>query len=228
MSFIVNAAPIDFNNEEDSSLLNETENGTNPNAVLRKKIMKNKTIKRNNNNNNEFNEENTKRVESIMKALHSRKNHNQSLGNFPKTESAKLINQDMYSDSQNELYPEYNSTLLEKPDTIKQKSCKNNVENVENVDSDVNIEGYHNMNGNNNTSDYVSQYLPYYNNVANSNKIMNENEIYKKLDYLIHLVEEMKDEKTSNVTEELVLYSFLGVFIIFVVDSFARAGKYAR
>ena len=38
----------------------------------------------------------------------------------------------------------------------------------------------------------------------------------------------IKDEKTNNVTEELVLYLFLGVFTIFVVDSFARAGKYTR
>ncbi len=28
--------------------------------------------------------------------------------------------------------------------------------------------------------------------------------------------------------EELVLYTFLGVFVIFVVDSFARVGKYVR
>ena len=34
--------------------------------------------------------------------------------------------------------------------------------------------------------------------------------------------------KSQNVTEELVLYLFLGVFVIFVVDSFARAGKYTR
>ena len=43
----------------------------------------------------------------------------------------------------------------------------------------------------------------------------------KKLNYMIHLLEETKEEKTSNVTEELVLYMFLGVFVIFVVDSFA-------
>jgi hypothetical protein len=41
-------------------------------------------------------------------------------------------------------------------------------------------------------------------------------------------MEENKDEKTENITEELVLYLFLGVFVIFVVDSFARAGKYTR
>ena len=40
--------------------------------------------------------------------------------------------------------------------------------------------------------------------------------------------EEQQDEKTENVTEELILYLFLGVFVIFVVDSFARAGKYTR
>jgi nitrate reductase NapE component len=45
---------------------------------------------------------------------------------------------------------------------------------------------------------------------------------------MIHLLEEQQDEKTDNVTEELVLYLFLGVFVIFVVDSFARVGKYKR
>ena len=42
------------------------------------------------------------------------------------------------------------------------------------------------------------------------------------------MIEEQKDEKTGHVTEELVLYSFLGVFVIYVVDSFARVGKYVR
>ena len=49
-----------------------------------------------------------------------------------------------------------------------------------------------------------------------------------KLNYMINLLEEQQDEKTNNVTEEVVLYSFLGIFIIFIVDSFARAGKYVR
>jgi hypothetical protein len=50
----------------------------------------------------------------------------------------------------------------------------------------------------------------------------------KKLNYMIHLLEQKQDEKTNNVTEEVVLYSFLGIFIIFVVDSFARVNKYTR
>jgi len=52
--------------------------------------------------------------------------------------------------------------------------------------------------------------------------------LMQKLNYMIHLLEEQQDEKTNNVTEEVVLYSFLGIFIIFVCDSFARAGKYVR
>ena len=52
--------------------------------------------------------------------------------------------------------------------------------------------------------------------------------LLNKLNYIINLLEEQQDEKTNNVTEEVVLYSFLGVFIIFVVDSFARVGKYIR
>ena len=56
----------------------------------------------------------------------------------------------------------------------------------------------------------------------------NEDNLMKKLNYMIHLLEEQQDQKTENVTEELVLYSFLGIFVIFVVDGFARAGKYTR
>ena len=45
---------------------------------------------------------------------------------------------------------------------------------------------------------------------------------------IIYLLEEQQDENTGHITEELILYSFLGVFIIFIVDSFARVGKYVR
>jgi hypothetical protein len=52
--------------------------------------------------------------------------------------------------------------------------------------------------------------------------------LLNKLNYMINLLEEKQDEKTNNVTEEVVLYSFLGIFIIFVVDSFTRVGRYTR
>ena len=56
----------------------------------------------------------------------------------------------------------------------------------------------------------------------------NNNQLISKLDYIIHLLEEQHNEKTNHITEELILYLFLGIFIIFVLDSFAKASKYVR
>ena len=52
--------------------------------------------------------------------------------------------------------------------------------------------------------------------------------LIEKLNYMIHLLEEQHDERTHSVTEEVILYLFLGIFIIFIVDSFCRIGKYTR
>ena len=75
--------------------------------------------------------------------------------------------------------------------------------------------------------DYYRANVPYYTQMSQS-PISNKDELMKKLEKILLLLEEQQDEKTGHVTEELILYSFLGVFIIFVVDSFARAGKYVR
>ena len=72
---------------------------------------------------------------------------------------------------------------------------------------------------------------PYYSSmgIAKSNGGGEDNgALFQKLNYMTHILEDIQMEKTSNVTEELILYSFLGVFIIFIVDSFARVGKYTR
>lgn len=71
--------------------------------------------------------------------------------------------------------------------------------------------------------------IPYFTGMSNSGfSGNNDKTLLEKLNYVIHLLEEEKDEKTNNVGEEVVLYCFLGVFVIFVVDSFARVGKYVR
>ena len=75
----------------------------------------------------------------------------------------------------------------------------------------------------------ASQYLPSVFQASNTgDDIENKDAMMQKLDRIISLLEDQHDEKTGHVTEELVLYCFLGVFIIFIVDSFARAGKYVR
>jgi hypothetical protein len=67
-----------------------------------------------------------------------------------------------------------------------------------------------------------------YNNNNNTNVNTSQDILLQKINYMINLLEEQQDEKTNNVTEEVVLYCFLGVFIIFIVDSFAKVGKYVR
>ena len=55
-----------------------------------------------------------------------------------------------------------------------------------------------------------------------------EQELLEKLNYMIFLLEEQRDERTGHVTEELILYLFLGIFTIFVLDTFVKTGKYSR
>jgi len=85
--------------------------------------------------------------------------------------------------------------------------------------------------GNVDAATYYKQYVPYYTNTnANNEQSVSGNSgiLLEKLNYMIHMLEEQQEGKTETVTEELILYLFLGVFVIFTVDSFARAGKYTR
>ena len=113
------------------------------------------------------------------------------------------------------------------------------------VDNSVGtVEGFNNLQGGNhgyigstnnlgvNTytgpSNYVGPFkekVPYYTQMS---QVGNKDQLLEKLNYMIHLLEEQQDQKAGSVMEELILYSFLGVFIIYIVDSFARSGKYTR
>ena len=73
----------------------------------------------------------------------------------------------------------------------------------------------------------TNQTKPYYANMGIGNNTT-DSKLLDKINYMIHLLEEQQHEKTNNITEEFLLYTFLGVFIIYVVDSFARSGKYIR
>jgi len=77
---------------------------------------------------------------------------------------------------------------------------------------------------------YYQQYAPYNNPIASNDTAadVSKDEILQKMNHIIQMLEDQQDEKTGSVTEELILYCFLGVFVIFIVDSFARAGKYVR
>ena len=75
--------------------------------------------------------------------------------------------------------------------------------------------------------DYYKANVPYYTQMS-STSFTNKDDLINKLDKILALIEEGRDEKTGHVTEEIILYSFIGVFMIFIIDSFARAGKYVR
>jgi hypothetical protein len=84
-------------------------------------------------------------------------------------------------------------------------------------------------------SKYYEQFVPYAESLANqlaggggggTNNLSGTNAaLIEKLNYIIHMLEEKKDEKTGHVIEELVLYCFLGIFIIFIVDTFTQAAS---
>ena len=56
----------------------------------------------------------------------------------------------------------------------------------------------------------------------------NNNELLSKLNYIIQMFEEQQEIKTNQKNEEVVLYCFLGIFVIYVLDSFVYIGQYKR
>jgi len=114
--------------------------------------------------------------------------------------------------------------LTKQPDKI----TENDNSGSEN-DNPVSDSDYNNLDDYAANEKYYNQYIPYYSEAQNQPKVLdNKDKLFEKLNYVIHLLEDEKDSKTNNVTEELVLYMFLGVFVIFIVDSFARVSKYKR
>ena len=152
----------------------------------------------------------------------------------PRAEVSSKTPQQQQQQQPNEVTVDY-----EKPTQINIK--KENNDAVQNIATAVNPRQYPMpLDGQNDfaslpktyASDYYKQYVPYFNSrPENSNNYSMPNtkdQLLEKLNYMIHLLEEQKDEKTGHVMEEVILYSFLGVFIIFIVDSFSRGGKYTR
>ena len=74
---------------------------------------------------------------------------------------------------------------------------------------------------------YSNEYYKNLNSQQTSNQ-RNQDDLLEKLNYMIHLLEHEKQQKSENTAEELILYLFLGIFIIYILDSFAKIGKYVR
>lgn len=248
MSFAINAAPI--NNESNLNLLGET-------IIDQKKTQYHKTQKKNVNfNSAKVNAvlENLQNMEDSDSDDNELGNFQplsppQSMG-VENTKSKDSIN----PNTNNMPIPPSPPSQTENPlpNNTSQSTSISNLENVNGKTDEVDIQSLKDnfMNKNavkeyfsniipnyNSKPNYNNNNIPYYNYQQNyhdnnnntSNSMLEQNDvILKKLNYMINLLEEQQDEKTSNVTEEIILYSFLGIFMIFIVDSFARVGKYTR
>ena len=145
-------------------------------------------------------------ITEIKKEKKGKFKKNQTYKNYPKKKVLNFLDEMESGDKLENFEPEKNN---------QEKKISNHLENPVQ------------MGNNMDAASYYKQYVPYYRTPDNTESSKNTS-LIEKLNYMIHLLEEQQDEKTATVTEELILYLFLGVFVIFAVDSFARAGKYTR
>jgi len=215
MSLAMFAAPFD---EEPSQVYMN-----NDSSIQKKKMTK--TLKKyppiNRNNAMEDNIQQKvdyQKVNQVMRAMSNLPSNDDSMGDFnppPPPQSSgvqsTIMRENMSTIDEPEMsMPHVNANVPYQSTQSNALFSSNN--------SILNIPNYENMY--NNTP---------YNTPSNLTTVKNEqNVLIDKLNYMIHLLEEQQDERTGNVMEELILYSFLGVFIIFIVDSFCQIGKYTR
>lgn len=55
-----------------------------------------------------------------------------------------------------------------------------------------------------------------------------DSDLAYKMDKLMEMMQEQSEIRTTKKNEEIVLYCFLGIFTIYILDSFASIGKYSR
>lgn len=178
------------------------------NYIQQKREAKNKTFKRRDTNSN---------VEAMIQRLH-KNNGSHDNDNGDNSELSDF----------NPISPPHSESVtktIERQTNMQQLQNKN--QQLSGLSNNSIYETFEQRGINSSAADYYQQYIPtYYNKMSESTG--GSKELLDKLNYMIHLLEEQQEEKTGHVTEEIILYSFLGVFLIFIVDSFARAGKYMR
>jgi len=191
-----------------ASPYNESDNNNNigNNVIEEKRRYRNRTLK------NKSKPSNPK-VDAMMKQIYNEENDEDgTMGDFQPLgppESASMVNNDRGLDKQPRANYDYETIVKDQTETS-------------------NIDTY---NQDDSTPNYNQQYaFPSSYQGANmyNNGAIDQDELMRKMNYIIYMLEQQKNEKTDNVMEELILYTFLGVFVIFVVDSFARVGKYVR
>lgn len=233
MSLAITAAPID----SDNRIYN---NSNNDSVISKKRNAHNKTQKRTNLDEDFDSDKVNSVIQSIHRSSLADSSEGADLGDFrpiaPPTsmgvENTKIrenfVNKNDLSNNPNN---NYNNNINEyNPNDLGNNNIEENFLNSQQVKDYYNklLPTYQSTSSNNNSMEGYKNYISTFNQGPASNTGDANSLLLEKLNYMINLLEEQKDEKTNNVTEEVVLYSFLGIFIIFIVDSFARVGKYTR
>ena len=135
----------------------------------------------------------------------------------------------------NDITDEINNQILKLQESRNQYQSKMNTTNQELENPSDSYDSNENISSNNlnnkiysNLEDSYKSNLDFLPKNQSTNVLDDNYKLLSKLDYIIHLLEEQHNEKTNHINEELILYLFLGIFMIFVLDSFARASKYIR
>jgi hypothetical protein len=228
MSLAMFAAP--FNDNQIESMANETDN-----IINKKRQTHNKTQKYHPKENFD-----SDKVNSVLEKIHKNSKtdddeESSGLENFnppPKPQSSG-VNKTISTENMMNMNSQINQSNLMFKTLGRAPQPTYSTDNLE-------LNDYSNYGDEKTNKEYYKQVMagykpiknlvnkPYYNSQNYISETPNEEILLQKLNYMISLLEEQQDEKTSNVTEEVILYSFLGIFIIFIVDSFARVGKYVR
>ena len=193
----------DFNNEESNTSIQKN-----------KSYNRNKTLKRKDNN------KSNNKVQAMLQKIHESDESDDdnnyqpiqppSSAGIERMENSMMNNTPQYSE-------QYNQNNMSEQENTSNHSSTSQQEGFTQLPSEY-------------AKQYYQQYIPYYNQSSDDLRPngANKDELLSKLNEIVYLLEEQQNENTGHVTEELILYSFLGVFIIFIVDSFARVGKYVR
>ena len=209
MSLAIYAAPFENNNNNNKNykLIDDNEN-----IIEKKKSAKNRTQKKRRNLDEKIDNDVLNTIQQIHNSIDN--NDDDDNNNFvppPPAISAGSERVDM----RNEL----------------QEEQEQQQENDNDFSTPYLKQYYNQFNSNLAVSNSAIDDSAYKNTLINPNVQLSNNsndDLINKMNHMIHLLEDQQSRKTEHVTEEIILYSFLGIFTIFVVDSFAKVGKYVR
>mgnify|MGYP003977897221 CR=1 FL=1 len=173
-------------------------------------------------------EQHNQRVNDLIQEMTSVQDHNdgEKLANFtPPPQPVLNIKKDTQQGNpyMEESSVEFPSNPLQiKPQEIKQSLDKTHYTSHDIQQNNNRVYSNYNQSYKNSLSNLKSS-------IARSEQThIIDDKLMEKINYMVHMLEGLEGEKTDNIMEEFILYTFLGVFVIFVLDSFSRTAKYTR